>query len=73
MAAFTNARTRIPKLFQEIIENDNRRASLRDKAVAGLMTQADWRDLTELVRDRKNLRAGAEIALRWDTNKGALA
>jgi hypothetical protein len=71
MPAYTNARQTIPYVFEAIIANDAARLALRDRAADGLMTQSDWRELGELVADRKNLRRGAEQAMRWNTDKGA--
>lgn len=64
---------KLPDAFHHIVQNDAARAALRDRACAGLMTQADWLQLAELVKDRKNLRRGAEQALRWNTDKGLSA
>lgn len=51
-------------MFEHIAENDTKRESLRDKFVSGGGTQEDWRQVKALVDDRKNLRRGAELAMR---------
>lgn len=71
MPAFANARPHMPQVFKDILINDARREALRDGSAAGVMTQTDWRELRELVSDRQSLRRGAELALRWNTDKGA--
>jgi hypothetical protein len=61
--------TTVPRVFQEIIDNDNERAAIRAKGFD--MTQADWRRLAVLSEDKKkNLRPAAEQALKWNTDKG---
>lgn len=67
---FNNAKPRLPAVFLEIIKNDREREEIRDRFVAHTMRREDWYRLAELVADRKNLRCGAEDALRWNTNKG---
>ena len=64
------AKTTIPKVFQEIIKNDNRCAEIL--ALGSEMTKIDWRELAVLKEDKKkNLRPGAEQALKWNVDKGA--
>lgn len=70
MPAYTNARQHFPQAFKDIIANDARREEIRDGFVAGSASLIDWRELSLLVQDRKNLRASAERALRWNTDKG---
>jgi hypothetical protein len=65
MAAFSNAKQVIPNVFKQIIVNDNRQAELRS------LTVIPFTPMIELIRDRRNLRAGAEKLLRWNTDKGA--
>jgi hypothetical protein len=71
MPAYTNARQHMPKVFRHIIDSDRELTRLRDDFVSGEGTTDDWHRVRELHADRKNLRAGAERALRWNTDKGA--
>lgn len=74
MPAYTNAKQTIPHVFKCVVENDREREALRDSFVAyGPNSPAQWLRLKELIADRKNLRIGAEKALRWNTDKGNTA
>lgn len=58
-----NVQPQLPKLFQQIIANQNARAAIR--ALGSEMTQAQWRQLKELSLDmKKSLRPGAEMFLK---------
>lgn len=67
--AWSNAKPHVPKVFQEIMKNHTRRDEIRARGAE--MTQAEWRELGGLVKDMKtSLRPSAELALRWNTDKG---
>lgn len=68
---FSNAKTRIPKLFQAIMENDEQRMYLR--SLGPTITQAGWRELGHLTREKADFRKAAEKMLHWNADKGALA
>ena len=68
--AWSNAKPHVPALFRHIEDNDAERAAIRDRFVNGGGSTGDWRNLRYLVKDRANLRRGAELALRWNTDKG---
>lgn len=59
----------IPKIFQEIIENDAARGDILLRGVD--MSKEDWRELKQLHARKKNLRRAAETALSHNENKGA--
>lgn len=69
----TNAKQHLPELFGEIVKNDIRRERLRDRFVNGTFTPEDWYELAGFVRNRKNLRRGAEQSLKWNNDKGSTA
>lgn len=54
----------IPALFAEIEKNDAERVAIADRACAGTSHPADWARLATLVRERVELRRGAENMLR---------
>jgi hypothetical protein len=68
---FSNAKTRIPKLFQAIIENDEQRTYLR--SLGPDITKAEWRELKRLNVEKRDFRKAAEKMLHWNADKGALA
>ena len=70
MSAYTNAKQIIPGIFREIIELDRRREALTERFVSGTFTDDEWQTLRDLVRTRKALTRGAEIALSWNKDKG---
>lgn len=64
MPYYTNAKQTIPNVFKCIIENDTKQGELRQLDVI------PFAPMKELIRDRRNLNASAEKALRWNTDKG---
>jgi len=71
MSMFSNAKTRVPKLFQAIIENDEQRMYLR--SVGASITQPEWCEMKRLYREKADFRKAAEKMLHWNADKGALA
>lgn len=57
---FSNAKVHRGPIAQAVLDNDAQRELLRDKSVAGDMTQEDWRSLRPLIADRKLLCQAAE-------------
>lgn len=64
MPAYTNAKQRIPDLFRKIMVNHAELAALKAEQVI------DFARGKTLVILRRVYRAEAEVALRWNTNRG---
>lgn len=64
MPAYTNAKQRIPDLFRKIMVNHAELAAAKAEKVI------DWTRARTLVILKRSYRAEAEVALRWNTNKG---
>lgn len=71
MPAFTNAKTHVPALFQEIMRNHNEQQAILDKGET--MSTEEWCRLRELKDEMKEYRRAAEKALHWNADKGNLA
>lgn len=62
---FSNAKQRVPLIFQEIIKNQSRRYELKSRPVV------DFGEYKKLFIDmRDSLRPAAEKMLRWNVDKG---
>jgi len=72
MPYYTNAKQHIPPLFKEIMRNHadvvRVRAAIRTTSVVSWNTALSLRALHNEMRE---YRRAAEIALRWNTNKGS--